>query len=683
MTGGKLISVIVPIYNMEDYITVCVDSLLHQTYPELEIILVDDGSKDRSGAICDSYAKADERVRVIHKENGGLSDARNAGMRIARGAYLGFVDSDDWADPNLFSRLYDALIQKRCQIAVCGKKYACNDGHLFHPCTNDTACRNYNDGALYVMDEQEALLALARERQFQSHAWGKLFCRSVWEGIFFPKGKYYEDIYIMHRVFSNASRIAFLDQPLYYYRRREDSIVRMKNMDGVMDCLEALAERYHFFEEKPQYQAAVSESIYRKLYEGIKWLKTLHLDRKTARAYRRRLNGYYARYCKENYAAVSLANLKRIFFSYFPGPATALLLAARSQTPVLSPVKRLAFRLASANSVGTDEKTLASLQNNRQRQRVILLGSPEGNNLGDLAIACAIRDFFARVFPTHGYYEFSERYVMLYLRRIKRQVRKDDLIVLTGGGNFGDFYMDQQRLRLFVLQNFTANPIVQFPQSYLFTKTPAGEKQLQKTRRRIGRADRLKLFAREPLSLLLFRDAFGKKEVELVPDIVLWEHFETAKSREGILVCLRGDEESVLSIEERNRIVYTCLEYADTQCWDTFIGRKVSLENRDEEVKKGIRFLGSHRLVVTDRLHGVIFSAITGTPCVALSNSNQKIRGMMELLKEMDGIRLLTDRGRLGAVIQELLCRYPDGFKQRISEEDFQPLRMWLEETLS
>lgn len=215
-----LISVIVPVYNVADYLERCMQSVLGQTYQELEVILVDDGSTDASAAMCDGYARKDGRVKVVHKPNGGLSDARNAGLALATGAYVGYVDSDDWIEPDMYARMHQACVEHGAQVAACryfseyrDRTVSGGDGSVV-PLSRDALLRIYIGGHdRYVI---------------YNSVWSKLFRRDLVRGMAFPKGRNSEDIMYTTRAFCMAERAVYLDQCLYHYvLDREGSIMNM------------------------------------------------------------------------------------------------------------------------------------------------------------------------------------------------------------------------------------------------------------------------------------------------------------------------------------------------------------------------------------------------------------------------------------------------------------------------
>ena len=190
----ECISVIVPVYNVERYLEKCIESICCQTFKDLEIILVDDGATDRSGAICDEWSRRDPRIRVIHKENGGLSDARNAGIEIASGTWYMFVDSDDTITPDTIERLYKAATQHQCEMAVCNIVRIYDDG-VTEPFYNPIS-------ELTVLDGNQRFETLK-----QPSACNKLFRAELFRDVRFPKGKFYEDTFVYHILAHRANRI--------------------------------------------------------------------------------------------------------------------------------------------------------------------------------------------------------------------------------------------------------------------------------------------------------------------------------------------------------------------------------------------------------------------------------------------------------------------------------------------
>lgn len=210
---NELISIIVPVYKAELYLKKCLDSILAQTHENLEVILVDDGSPDRSGELCDGYAHRDSRVRVIHRENGGVSEARNTGLAVATGEYIGFVDSDDWIEPNMYEEMLRAVLEYQADMAICCVEKIRKDGVF----TQDI-------GHTRVYSRQKALYELICDKNVTSFSVNKLFHRGLFQGLQFQKGKrVFEDTLFMYQIFDRITRAVHINLMGYHYLRRDDS----------------------------------------------------------------------------------------------------------------------------------------------------------------------------------------------------------------------------------------------------------------------------------------------------------------------------------------------------------------------------------------------------------------------------------------------------------------------------
>lgn len=232
---SPLISVIIPVYNVEDCLAHCVVSVREQTYKNLEIILVDDGSTDSCPSMCDDFSREDSRVRVIHKENGGLSSARNSGLDVCNGEYIAFVDSDDYIHPEYISRLYDLLIKNNAGISVCNfRKIFDNNMDFKYPALPESQTR--------VMSYETALEELVGfDSVLYVLTWNKLYKREVFDEIRFPVGKISEDFYVSFKALHRGGQIVVTSNQLYFYYLRKGSIIHSR--DNMSDYnIEALDE---------------------------------------------------------------------------------------------------------------------------------------------------------------------------------------------------------------------------------------------------------------------------------------------------------------------------------------------------------------------------------------------------------------------------------------------------------
>lgn len=256
-----MISVIVPIYNVSQYLPQCLDSILAQTWQDIEIILVDDGSKDECPQLCDQYAAKDARIRVIHKPNGGLSDARNAGMRVAKGDWIYFIDSDDWMHPDALQQLYDFATKNQCEVVQGNLYYAYKDHLLYRQPNKKESCQ-------HVFDREEAMRLLIVNDRVKNFAWGKLYRADIIRDLEFPVGKYFEDSFWQHQVMHRVTHYGIIDEPLYYYRQREDSISGTTS-SRLNDLLEGYNVRLAFIQEHYPQFAPLMQKMCRKIHNQV------------------------------------------------------------------------------------------------------------------------------------------------------------------------------------------------------------------------------------------------------------------------------------------------------------------------------------------------------------------------------------------------------------------------------
>lgn len=229
-----LISVIIPVYKVEEYLEKCIESVLKQTYTNLQIILVDDGSPDNCGKICDEYAKKDPTIEVIHKVNGGLSDARNVGIAQAKGKYIGFVDSDDYIKEDMYEILINLIKEYDADVSICNL-YDVIDGKEY--------IRN-NENGIQEYSRLEILKEVLLDKNIQSYAWNKLYKKELFDEIKYPIGKKYEDIGTTFYVFEKCNKIVVTSKPEYYYLKRSDSLVNNVTESTVLDYTDIIIQRY-------------------------------------------------------------------------------------------------------------------------------------------------------------------------------------------------------------------------------------------------------------------------------------------------------------------------------------------------------------------------------------------------------------------------------------------------------
>ena len=284
---------------------------------------------------------------------------------------------------------------------------------------------------------------------------------------------------------------------------------------------------------------------------------------------------------------------------------------------------------------------------------VFFVGTPPHGNIGDSAIAVATVEFLKNAGFNNVYEVPCTDYYLV--KRLMKKYGKENIICLIGGGNMGDVYFSNEIIRRDIIRSFPNNKIVLFPQTIDYTRTEKGRKELQNSIEIYGKHKKLYIFAREQVSYERMKKYYALNPVYLVPDIVLsWKvDFDDKTDRKNVLFCLRKDDESKFGNEKRQQIYDMCRRYIpDILETDTWISKTVTLENRDKLVFGKIQEFRESKLVITDRLHGMIFAAISGTPCIVFPNSNHKIISEYEWLKELEYIRLLPDTEKLEETIE-------------------------------
>lgn len=240
-----MISIIIPVYNTGKYLQECVNSVLQQSYTNIEIILVDDGSTDESGCLCDKYHEQDSRVKVIHKKNGGLSEARNKGIEKATGQYLMFIDSDDVVNREMISKLYNNIIKFQADISICSMWWKVNEAEQEVE-QNQTIITRLYEGAeikklLYGNDCITPVETVV--------AWNKLYKAELFDEIRYPVGRFHEDEFVIHHLLAKSKRVVYTNEKLYYYMQREGSITNKFSVKRICDVVDAYTERIQFWDK--------------------------------------------------------------------------------------------------------------------------------------------------------------------------------------------------------------------------------------------------------------------------------------------------------------------------------------------------------------------------------------------------------------------------------------------------
>lgn len=277
------ISIIIPVYNVEDYLSECVDSILNQTYENYEVLLIDDGSTDKSPQICDTYSEKNNKISVIHTRNRGLSAARNLGTEKAQGEYIFYLDSDDYVENNVLERMFKIVDQDNADI-VCG--------NFMYTYPDRTVIAIKEEKEYEVLDTHSAMEQLVKGKKIQNFAWGKLIKKEIALNHKFPVGKLFEDMYWTHDIIDQAEKIGIDYQSFVYYRQRDDSISYSFNIKS-LDQLDGMIQRKEFIEEKYPDLLIGYLNVMKKNAKNLSWCVVRNLKKEQKKQGILRLRKFY------------------------------------------------------------------------------------------------------------------------------------------------------------------------------------------------------------------------------------------------------------------------------------------------------------------------------------------------------------------------------------------------------
>lgn len=301
------VSVIVPVYNVEKYIKRTIESIIHQTYEKLDIIIVNDGSLDGTGEICEKYANQDSRIRLFNQDNQGLSEARNKGINNAEGEYIVFIDGDDFIHPQMIELLLKSLLDNSADISVCSYEKTYENNTFDLPLCKEEKITKYK---CYSFEEAIGCLFNSNTYVTFTVAWNKLYRREIFDDIRYPKGRIHEDEFVIYRIFSNANKVVYIDNKLYFYLQRDGSIMSEPFSVKRFDKIVAYQERADFLLERHIYEfQAVNTYLYQYYSYLLKYLEVFGRNREYYLAKKGAL-----RYCKKYMKHLPFFDRIKIFF---------------------------------------------------------------------------------------------------------------------------------------------------------------------------------------------------------------------------------------------------------------------------------------------------------------------------------------------------------------------------------
>ncbi len=643
------ISVVIPVYKVEKYLKRCLDSVINQTYKNIEIICIDDGSPDNCPAILDEYAKKDNRIKVVHQKNMGLSGARNAGIDLAKGEYIGFVDSDDYIAPDMYEKLYNALIKEDADISMCNFTKVYEVDYL------EVVKTSFVPAGVYSGKEKFELLANTNS-WWVWITWNKLYKKSVFNNIKFPVGEIYEDFAIITDVFLSIHKLTVINDALYFYFQRVGSIMHDINNRSVIQLLHVVRqyERCLFFKKNFPELLPFAEndifSYYNQLRDVIKTKNlreltdALKVDKKIKNAY------------KWSHKNKSLKYLHP--FSY----------------NILEEFSKLII-------FSKNLKQFSSIKNHKF---IMINTSEHVRNLGDTAILSVTENFIKEatgetlyILETNKFFENPYVY--------KKLIKKEQILLFNGGGNFGDKWPQEDLKVQKIARELKDNKIIIFPQTVSFNlETENGKIYFENAKDTWQSLKDITVVAREEKSCDFLKKYLPNIKTFCVPDMVALYDAEniTSVKRKGILLCLRTDSESILTNEQNIKIKKLlkqkfCRE--NIFMADTHNGNDFSLVYRNVKIKNKLKQFKGAKLVVTDRLHAMLFSAITNTPCIAFGNSTGKTKGVYEWVKNNEYIKFVNDLTEFEIALNLLDINKVYKYDLKKAKKDFKKLYEYFE----
>lgn len=644
------VSVIIPVYNTKKYLRKCVDSVLAQTYDNLEIILVNDGSTDDSGALCDEIAKGFNNIQVVHKVNGGLSDARNAGMAVATGEYTCFLDSDDWMDEDCIEEALNEAKNENADVVVWGYHTDFYDENERSIKSHDVIPAQFkNTEKIDENIDVDKLIGLC------GYAWNKLYKTEIIKNIEFAKGiSLVEDILFNADVMTENTKVSFINKAFTHYIQRQRETLGTKYYPDYLDLkIKAIDadERILTCWNTPK---DIIEKFVCGMYLSVSWSMLTNLLKSNIPN------------SEKNKKIKELINNKEIFAKISKARENTLNNKIRKKTLLLKNVfliktiiKLLEGSKKLTSSVTPEFKSIILakissgnnpkwLKHKSDKKKVVIFLAGFYANLGDLAITYAQKEFLREMYPDRDIIMVPSTETYTGMKTLKKIINKDDIITLIGGGNMSDLYWSLESARLFVIKNFKYNKIISFPQTVSFSDTEKGRECLNTSRKVYSKHKNIVFFLRENNAFTRFKKYFPSVKCELCPDMVLsLNKTEPRAERDKVVCCLRNDGESYITGAQRKSIITQMRNsFENVILRDTV---DVSVDECtevvfEETLENFWAMLRSSKVVVTDRLHCMIFCVITGTPCVAIDNSNKKISGVYDQwLNEISWVKFATD----------------------------------------
>lgn len=676
----KKISIIIPVYNVEKYLVECLDSVMTQSLREIEIICVNDGSKDKSGEILAEYAEKDNRIVIINKSNGGLSSARNAGLSFATGKYILFLDSDDYLyTSDALSVLYQKAEESSLDQLFFDADVVFENEEVRNRNSNYITYYKRKNNYPNIVAGKELFCLLQASWDFKPNACMQLFLRKFLSdnNLNFCENILHEDEVFTLECVALSKKAAYINFICLTRRIRDNSIMTTSQKAGsiygyyygIMELIEfaqqnlsimdepfagyfvqrlgvmmELAARLYYREnetdkkkiiaqvtDEHQFQFAANMYVCGKIVSLKESLDRVNSEKKI----------------REKKLCDAMCRIQDLEKQLNDEKETTEIIRnelRQEQTRLKQIRQSKSFKVGKAVTWVPRKVKRAINENREQRvKKVYLIGTPEFGNLGDHMISEVELEFLRTVYSDENIYEISMDEYWKTKDKLKSRISENDLLVFHGGGNVGNLWPKSEYIRRDAFSIWKRQKKIIMPQSIYFTKDQEGKKELEETQKAYNISNLL-LCCRDQASY-----RFAQKEIPCgrmyVPDIVLFHKPlpRAPKERKGVLLCFRNDKEMALSEQQKADIVqivrkkYSRVEEIDT------VGEKLNRVTRRDGLCHFFDKLCSAEIVITDRLHGMIFCALEGIPCIVLDNSYHKVLGGYDWIEALEYIQYISD----------------------------------------
>ncbi len=648
---NKIVSVIIPIYNVEKQIRRCIESIMAQTYHNLEIILVDDGSTDNCPQICDDYARIDSRIKVIHKVNGGPTDAKNIGLSVVTGDYVYILSGDDYVANTLIEVAVENAVATSADLVLFSYNKIDEFDNLLSPVRLKPVIEELGD--------HNRMAYIIKNLQQYKSGWevgNRLFKADLIRknNLFFWDNRLIqtEDLAFSLNYVLHVNRISCVPEVLYYYRIRNGSDRSLSPTKPMLfeanELCKLLGDRVTNLYNNSKmdkefsilYFALMNEQLSKLNYYNYSDALSSLSDKKLLYEQNRKLITKFISLIRYYGTTQGIAFLIQCIFTSRKIDKTGI------------------FVIHINNKV---KKISETFQYNKTKpftkKRLFLIGCEDFWNLGDHHIAISELEYLHKILPDYAIIEIAASRYFAVNRLLPLIIRRKDIIFMHGGGNIGNFYMLAEQIRRDLMKRFRNNEKIIFPQTIHYDCSDVGKVELEKDQSSIKKTKNLTLCIRERYSYELAKQYFDCN-VLLTPDIVLFSNYidRFKMDRKGVILLLRNDLEGIMSGEEKQLIEKIVQRYtSEIRINDTQLIIDISVYDRREVVEEFVRKIAGAEFVITDRLHGMVFCAITKTPCIVLPNYNHKVEGVYEWLSKSEYIIMINQLSELEEAIKKLL----------------------------